>query len=537
MDPRCGDVGTRRAAGQGPGGRAGGRARSARIGRPGLPGRMPADRLADAGAPPGLTMHRMIHDVDELLETLVRRDALNGSAVDLAFEAPTKDWVARTERARRSTCTCTTSARTSSAACRPGRTSRDTKGASPSAGSRRAGSGSSYLVTAWTQRPEDEHRLLSSLLACFLRNTIDQAPRTCDWRRSTRRTCRSTWRSGQPREPGPVARRRLVGAGRRAEAVARPRRHRPDRRRRASAYVGPPVPRGRRSGCRPRPAPASARPAARRAAAPIELDETPPSSCRRTRARRTAGVRIRVSGVRASLAGDGGGDPAIDRHRAGRRGRRARPSGPVASRTCSGGWPSSSAGCGPPWSAGGPSIPTRGSLPRPVHLRRAGRRPARPASRRRCCPSPADATATRGAGRARGRVPSARAAAGTDAPAAPPRGAFGLEPARRRAAAGRARPRPRAPLRAALRLPPRRRVAAPGEHRPGPRAVRRRPPAPGARRLATGSDRCRRSSTRGLLIVEEPERPFLTRSLRVPDRVAAHLLGDRRARPAWSRRS
>src|SRR5205823_13388797 len=30
----------------------------------------------------------------------------------------------------------------------------------------------SYLVTAWTQRPEDEHRLLSSLLACFLRNPI-----------------------------------------------------------------------------------------------------------------------------------------------------------------------------------------------------------------------------------------------------------------------------------------------------------------------------------------------------------------------------
>ncbi len=27
----------------------------------------------------------------------------------------------------------------------------------------------SYLVTAWTQRPEDEHRLLSSLLLCFLK--------------------------------------------------------------------------------------------------------------------------------------------------------------------------------------------------------------------------------------------------------------------------------------------------------------------------------------------------------------------------------
>jgi len=29
-----------------------------------------------------------------------------------------------------------------------------------------------YLVTAWTQRPEDEHRLLSSMLACFLRNPM-----------------------------------------------------------------------------------------------------------------------------------------------------------------------------------------------------------------------------------------------------------------------------------------------------------------------------------------------------------------------------
>lgn len=30
----------------------------------------------------------------------------------------------------------------------------------------------------------------------------------------------------------------------------------------------------------------------------------------------------------------------------------------------------------------------------------------------------------------------------------------------------------------------------------------------------------------GLLLIEEPDRPYLTRSLRVPDRVAAHLLGD-----------
>lgn len=31
---------------------------------------------------------------------------------------------------------------------------------------------------------------------------------------------------------------------------------------------------------------------------------------------------------------------------------------------------------------------------------------------------------------------------------------------------------------------------------------------------------------RGLVLVEDPDRPFLTRALRVPDRVAAHLLGD-----------
>jgi hypothetical protein len=36
----------------------------------------------------------------------------------------------------------------------------------------------------------------------------------------------------------------------------------------------------------------------------------------------------------------------------------------------------------------------------------------------------------------------------------------------------------------------------------------------------------------GLLVVEDLERPFLTRSLRVPDRVAAHLLGDDTADPA-----
>ena len=37
----------------------------------------------------------MIQDVDESLRVLVRRDALNGGDVDIAFDAPTRDWSAR----------------------------------------------------------------------------------------------------------------------------------------------------------------------------------------------------------------------------------------------------------------------------------------------------------------------------------------------------------------------------------------------------------------------------------------------------------
>src|SRR4029077_18031539 len=38
--------------------------------------------------------------------------------------------------------------------------------------------------------------------------------------------------------------------------------------------------------------------------------------------------------------------------------------------------------------------------------------------------------------------------------------------------------------------------------------------------------------TGALLVVEDGDRPFLTRSFRVPDRVAMHLLGDDNADPA-----
>ncbi|HEY7023479.1 MAG TPA: DUF4255 domain-containing protein [Candidatus Limnocylindrales bacterium] len=111
----------------------------------------------------------MIQDVDESLRALVKRDALNGSGVDVAFDAPTREWVAkrnapvvdmylydiREDTSRRQTAWEDVRDETGRVTGRrlPPRRYR-----------------LSYLVTAWTQRPEDEHRLLSSMLACFVQN-------------------------------------------------------------------------------------------------------------------------------------------------------------------------------------------------------------------------------------------------------------------------------------------------------------------------------------------------------------------------------
>jgi hypothetical protein len=111
----------------------------------------------------------MIHDVDESLRALVKRDALNGSGVEVAFDAPTKDWVARRnapvvnlylydireDLSRRDTSWI------------------DVRGEDGRILERRLPPRRfrlSYLATAWTQRPEDEHRLLASMLAGFLQH-------------------------------------------------------------------------------------------------------------------------------------------------------------------------------------------------------------------------------------------------------------------------------------------------------------------------------------------------------------------------------
>ena len=111
----------------------------------------------------------MIHDIDESLRRLVLRDAVNGSGVELSFEAPTKEWASRRNTptinvylydiredvARREV---------------EYEEIRDDDGRVTERRPPPRRYTLSYLVTVWTQRPEDEHRVLSSLLACFLKH-------------------------------------------------------------------------------------------------------------------------------------------------------------------------------------------------------------------------------------------------------------------------------------------------------------------------------------------------------------------------------
>lgn len=112
----------------------------------------------------------MIHEVDQALRELVRGEALGeGADVDVVFDAPTRDWAAR-----RNTPTVNLYLYDIREDLR--RRSRGRQNVYDEQGRVTARTlppryfKLSYLISAWTQRPEDEHRLLSALLACFLRH-------------------------------------------------------------------------------------------------------------------------------------------------------------------------------------------------------------------------------------------------------------------------------------------------------------------------------------------------------------------------------
>ena len=116
----------------------------------------------------------MIAQIDDALRTLVREHALEGSEVEIVFDAPTKDWAARRNAPtvnlylydiredvkRREYGLIET---------------RDAKGIVTARTPAPRHFKLSYLITAWTQRPEDEHRLLDQLLRGLL--AFDALPR------------------------------------------------------------------------------------------------------------------------------------------------------------------------------------------------------------------------------------------------------------------------------------------------------------------------------------------------------------------------
>jgi len=111
----------------------------------------------------------VIGEVDSALRTLIEREAIGRGDVEVVFDAPTREWAGRRNsptidvylydiredmrrRDRGMVNEYDADERQIVARHLPPRYFK-----------------LSYLVTAWTQRPEDEHRLLSALLSCFLR--------------------------------------------------------------------------------------------------------------------------------------------------------------------------------------------------------------------------------------------------------------------------------------------------------------------------------------------------------------------------------
>jgi hypothetical protein len=115
----------------------------------------------------------VIHDVDESLRNMITNRVINRTDIDVVFDAPTKDWASRRtgptinaflydireDLGRRDV------------ALQP---VRDATGRVVARRPAERRFRLAYLLTAWTQRPEDEHRLLAALLSTFL--AFDRIP-------------------------------------------------------------------------------------------------------------------------------------------------------------------------------------------------------------------------------------------------------------------------------------------------------------------------------------------------------------------------
>lgn len=109
----------------------------------------------------------MIHEVDDALRALLRAEALPGTDVEIALDAPTKDWAAR--RNAPTINLYLYDIREDLRRRQRGLINEyDAEGGIAARHLPPRYMKMSYLLTAWTQRPEDEHRLLSVLLVTLL---------------------------------------------------------------------------------------------------------------------------------------------------------------------------------------------------------------------------------------------------------------------------------------------------------------------------------------------------------------------------------
>lgn len=113
----------------------------------------------------------MIHEVDDILRGLLIRGSFAGSEVDVTFDAPTRDWAAR--RNAPTVDAYLYDIREDTKRRQRGRIGlRDEQGIIVKEHQPPRWFRLSYLVTAWTKRPQDEHRMLSAVLHTLLPKEI-----------------------------------------------------------------------------------------------------------------------------------------------------------------------------------------------------------------------------------------------------------------------------------------------------------------------------------------------------------------------------
>jgi len=109
----------------------------------------------------------MINEVDEALRSLVKADVVAGAEIEVVFDAPTREWAAR--RNKPTIDLYLYDIREDMRLRQTGYVERrNDRGMVEERYDMPRYYKLAYLITAWTQRPEDEHRLLTAILSCFI---------------------------------------------------------------------------------------------------------------------------------------------------------------------------------------------------------------------------------------------------------------------------------------------------------------------------------------------------------------------------------